>query len=237
MSFDAERLANTALRGLRAYDPGHDLPALRRRFGAQLAELGSNENPLGPSPQALDAARVALQQAHRYPDPRGSDLRAALAAHHRVDGQRIVLGNGSHELLILLAQCFAGPQQAVMFSQYSFAVFALAAAGVAAPTEIVPALPRSDPGAPLGHDLSAMADALHDGVRLVYLANPNNPTGTWFDGAALQRFLARVPQDTLVVLDEAYAEYMDAPGLTSALRFSEAFPNLWDVPSRPMPDG
>ena len=226
MSFDAAHLANPATRALRAYDPGHDLPVLRRRFGAVLAELGSNENPLGPSPHALDAARNALNDAHRYPDPRGMTLREALAAYHGIGIDRIVLGNGSHELLMLLAQCFAGPGQAVMHSEYGFAVFAIAAAAVGAEAIRVPALPRDHATAPLGHDLDAMAVALRDDVRLVYLANPNNPTGTWFDDAALAAFLARVPQDTLVVVDEAYAEYVEAPGLSSALHLIGAFPNL-----------
>ncbi len=226
MNFDAGRLANRATRALRAYDPGHDLPALRRRFGATLAELGSNENPLGPSPHALAAAREALAGAYRYPDPRGTDLRMALAAHHGVDAARIVLGNGSHELLMLLAQCFAGPGQAVAYSQYGFAVFAIAAAAADAPAVRVPALPRDDVDAPFGHDLGAIAAACRGGVRLVYLANPNNPTGTWFGADALQAFVAQVPADTLVVVDEAYGEYMDAPGLRSALRFVDTYPNL-----------
>src|SRR5690348_9170679 len=100
-SFDAARLANPATAGLRNYDPGHDLPALRKRFGAVIAELGSNENPLGPSPRALDAMREALKESFRYPDPRGAALKAALAAHLGVGTERIVLGNGSHELLML----------------------------------------------------------------------------------------------------------------------------------------
>jgi histidinol-phosphate aminotransferase len=226
VSFDAARLANAATRTLRAYDPGHDLPALRRRFGATLAELGSNENPLGPSPRALDAGRAALHEAHRYPDPRGMALREALAAHHGVGVERIVLGNGSHELLMLLAQCFAGPGQAVMYSEYGFAVFAIAAAAVGAEAVRVPALPRDHAAAPLGHDLEAMAAALRSDVRLVYLANPNNPTGTWFGDEVLAAFLARVPQDTLVVVDEAYAEYVGASGLSSARRLLDAHPNL-----------
>lgn len=226
MSFDADRLAQPAIRRLRAYDPGHDLPALRRRFGAVLAELGSNENPLGPSPQALEAARRALLEAHRYPDPRAGELRAALAAHHGVDPACLVLGNGSHELLMLLGQCFAGPDAAVLHAQFGFAVFTLAAAAAGAPLVVVPALPRSDSRAPLGHDLDAMAGAVRDEVRLVFLANPNNPTGTWFETAALRAFLERMPRDVLVVVDEAYGEYMQAPGLASALALRAEFPNL-----------
>jgi histidinol-phosphate aminotransferase len=225
-AFDAGTLANPALRALRAYDPGHDLPALRRRFGAQLAELGSNENPLGPSPQALAAARAALAGIHRYPDPRGAALREALAEAHGVASECIALGNGSHELLMLLAQCFAGPRQAVMYSQYGFAVFAIAAAAAGARAICVSALPRDHAEAPLGHDLTAMIRTLDEDVRLVFLANPNNPTGTWFSSSALQAFLAQVPASTLVVVDEAYGEYMDAPGLGPALPFAASHPNL-----------
>ncbi|HET8900054.1 MAG TPA: histidinol-phosphate transaminase [Rhodanobacteraceae bacterium] len=226
MSFDADRLATAAVRSLRAYDPGHDLPTLRRRFGPVLAELGSNENPLGPSPHALAAAQDALRDAFRYPDPRGLMLREALATRHGIALDRIVLGNGSHELLMQLAQAFAGPEQAVMYSEFGFAVYPIAATAVGAPIIRVPALPRDHASAPRGHDLEAMAAALTATTRLVYLANPNNPTGTWFDDAALAAFLARVPVDTLVVVDEAYAEYVDAPGLSSALRFIDQYPNL-----------
>nr|MDQ2972661.1 aminotransferase class I/II-fold pyridoxal phosphate-dependent enzyme [Pseudomonadota bacterium] len=212
--FDARRLAIPAIERLRAYDPGHDLPMLRRRFGGLIAELGSNENPLGPSPRALEAIRTALPDISRYPDPRGAALNAALAAHLDVASDRIALGNGSHELLMLLAQCFADVRRSVVFSQYGFAVFAIATGATGAQPIRVPALARDHATAPFGHDLPAMADAIREDTRIVYLANPNNPTGTWFDDAALGHFLDQVPQDVLVVVDEAYAEYVDAPGLT-----------------------
>lgn len=226
MSFDASRLANSATAALRAYDPGHDLPALRRRFGCAIAELGSNENPLGPSPLAIDAMRTALAESFRYPDPRGAALKAALALRLEVDAARIALGNGSHELLMLLAQCFADPAHSVVFSQYGFAVFPIATAAVGAQAIRVPALPRDHATAPFGHDLDALATAIRADTRLVYLANPNNPTGTWFGDAELERFLIRVPADVLVVVDEAYHEYVDVAGLTTALRFVDRYPNL-----------
>ncbi|GAP66987.1 histidinol-phosphate aminotransferase [Mizugakiibacter sediminis] len=226
MSFDATRLANAATAVLRAYDPGHDLPVLRRRFGAALAELGSNENPLGPGPRALEAMRAALAEAFRYPDPRGAALKAALAARLGVDAGRITLGNGSHELLMLLAQCFADAAHSIVHAQYGFAVFPIAAAAAGAQAVVVPALPREHPAAPYGHDLEAIAAAVRRDTRIVYLANPNNPTGTWFGDAALAALLARVPQDVLVVVDEAYHEYVDAPDLGTALRFADAHPNL-----------
>ena len=226
MKFDAENLANAATRGLRAYDPGHDLPALRKRFGATLAELGSNENPLGPSPKALAAIQSELANLFRYPDPKGGALKAALAKHLDVDIAQITFGNGSHELLMLIAQCFADASTSVVFSEFGFAVFPIATAATAAKAIRVPALPRDHAKMPLGHDLDAMASAIRADTRIVYLANPNNPTGTWFDDATLERFLARVPANVLVVVDEAYHEFTDAPGLSSALGFLPRHPNL-----------
>jgi len=226
VTFDATRLANPATAALRAYDPGHDLPVLRQRFGAAIAELGSNENPLGPSPLALEAMRAALSESYRYPDPRGAALKGALSAQLGVSAERLALGNGSHELLMLLAQCFADAAHSVVFSQYGFAVFPIATAAAGAQPIRVPALPRTHASAPFGHDLGAIAAAIRADTRLVYLANPNNPTGTWFDDAALAAFLARVPGDVLVVVDEAYHEFVDAPGLGTALHLADRHPNL-----------
>jgi histidinol-phosphate aminotransferase len=225
-AFDAGTLANAATSALRAYDPGHDLPALRERFGQEIAELGSNENPLGPSPRAIEAMRNALAETFRYPDPRGLALKKSLAAHHGVGVDRVALGNGSHELLILLAQCFADSAHSIVFSQFGFAVFPIATAVAGAIALRVPALPRAHTTAPFGHDLDAMAAAIRGDTRIVYVANPNNPTGTWFDDAALDRFVARVPRDVLLVVDEAYGEYIDAPGLSSALRLADRHPNV-----------
>jgi histidinol-phosphate aminotransferase len=226
MVFDGTRLANSATAALHAYDPGHDLPTLRARFGTAIAELGSNENPLGPSPRALDAMRMALAQAWRYPDPRGASLKAALSAHLGIGTERIALGNGSHELLMLLAQCFADRAHSVVFSQYGFAVFPIATAAAGAQPIRVPALPRDHAQAPFGHDLDALAAAVRADTRIVYIANPNNPTGTWFEDAALERVLARVAGHVLVVVDEAYHEYVDGAGPGSALRFADRHPNL-----------
>jgi histidinol-phosphate aminotransferase len=224
--FDASKLANAATSALRAYDPGHDLPELRARFGDAIAELGSNENPLGPSPHAIEAMRAALSETFRYPDPRGLSLKTALAKKLSVGIDRIALGNGSHELLILIAQCFADSDHSIVFSQYGFAVFPIATAVTGAIALRVSALSPSDAIAPYGHDLDAMAAAVRADTRIIYVANPNNPTGTWVDDAAFDRFIARIPCDVLVVVDEAYCEYVDAPGLSSALRLADRYPNL-----------
>ena len=226
MSFDAARLANATTRALRAYDPGHDLPALRKRFGAALAELGSNENPLGPSPRAAAAINAAWPDVLRYPDPKGGALKAALARHLGVGPDQISLGNGSHELLMLIAQCFADADTSVVYSEFGFAVFPIATAASGAQPIRVPALARDHATMPLGHDLGAMARAIRADTRIVYVANPNNPTGTWFGDAAFDAFVARVPADVLVVVDEAYHEYVGDPALTSALRLLPRHPNL-----------
>ncbi len=218
--------AQPGVQRLKAYDPGHDLVALRRRFGeGRLVELGSNENPYGPSPAAREAILHALHALHRYPDPLGGDLKRALAREHGVDSAQILLGNGSHELLMQLSQVFAGPGEEVVFSRYGFAVFALAAQAAGARLRIVEALPR-EAGMPCGHDLDAIAAAVGADTKLVYLANPNNPTGTWFGRDALVAFLDRIPAGTLVVMDEAYAEMADAPDYASALELLARYPNL-----------
>jgi len=224
---DFQALAQPGIQRLRAYDPGHDLVALRRRFaGAQaLVELGSNENSHGPSPRAVAAVREVLGELHRYPDPLGGDLKLALASYHGLDTTQILLGNGSHELLMMLAQVFAGPGTEVVASQYGFAVYALAAQSAGAGLRLAPALPVRD-AMPRGHDLDALLGQVGQATRLVYLANPNNPTGTWFPGAELEAFLARVPPAVLVVVDEAYLEFVTDPALPSALLLLERFPNL-----------
>ncbi|QSX77786.1 histidinol-phosphate transaminase [Agrilutibacter solisilvae] len=210
--------ASRGVQGLKAYDPGHDLVALRRKFGEErLLELGSNENPYGPSTAARMAILDQMQSLHRYPDPLGLDLKRALATLHGVDTGAILLGNGSHELLMQLAQVFAGPGDEVVYSQYGFAVFALATQCAGASARVVPARTRDRADMPLGHDLDAIAAAITPATRLVYVANPNNPTGTWFGVDALDAFLAKVPPEVIVVFDEAYAEMAVAPDYASAL--------------------
>lgn len=224
-------MSSDGVQGLRAYDPGHDLVALRRnRADGSLVELGANENPYGVSPAARAAMLEAIHEMHRYPDPLGGELKRALAARHDVDVDQIILGNGSHELLMQFAQVFAGPGCDVLASQYGFAVYALAAQAAGARLQTAPAYPRRHPMA-RGHDLDALAATVMPftsapSTRLIYLANPNNPTGTWFGAKAFAAFMARVPGEVLVVVDEAYCEFADAPDYASALTLRDAHPNL-----------
>lgn len=223
---DFEALARPGVRDLRAYDPGHDLVALRRRFAeAQLVELGSNENPYGASPMAKQAVVEALEGIHVYPDPLGGELKRALSALHGVETSRLLLGNGSHELLMQFAQVFAGPGDEVVASKFGFAVYALAAQAAGATLRPAPALPRED-AMPRGHDLVALREAIGPRTKLVYLANPNNPTGTWFGSREFEAFLSRVPPGVIVVMDEAYAEFADAPDYASALPLVDRHSNL-----------
>jgi histidinol-phosphate aminotransferase len=220
------QLATPGIRGLRAYDPGHDLVALRtQRAPELLVELGSNENPLGASPAARIALLDAMHQVHRYPDPLGGELKRALSRHLGVGIPQLLLGNGSHELLMQFAQVFAGPGDEIVASQYGFAVYALAAQAAGATLRTAPAYP---PGHVMarGHDLDAIAAQVGERTKLVYLANPNNPTGTWFGGEVFAGFLDRVPERVLVVVDEAYFEYADAPDYRSAQAWQGSHRNL-----------
>lgn len=219
--------ATPALQALTAYDPGHDLPTLRRRFASGgLIELGSNENAWGPSPRVLQAiSTVAATEVWRYPDPLATELRSRLADAHCVGANEIVLGNGSHELLMQLAQTFCAPGDELLHSRYGFAVYPIAAKAVGATAVAAEALSEQH-AMSRGHDLHAMAAKLSPRTRLICLANPNNPTGTWVSTAVLAAFLAQVPTSVPVVIDEAYMEFADAPGLTSALGLRQSFPNL-----------
>ncbi len=223
---DFDALAQGGIRRLRAYDPGHDIVALRRRFpGGALVELGSNESPFGPSPRAVQAVRDCVASLHRYPDPFGSELKSALAAQLQVDPAQLMLGNGSHELLMMMAQVFAGPGAGVLASEFGFAVYAIAAQASGAKLVRTPALPADSP-MPRGHDLDAMAAAIDADSQMVYLANPNNPSATWFSTAALIAFLESIRPDLLVVVDEAYIEFVTSPDLVSAVGLLDRFPNL-----------
>lgn len=218
--------ASRGVQALKAYDPGHDLVALRRQFGvAQLVELGSNENSYGPSPAARAAVLDCLHALHRYPDPTGADLKRALSRVHGVGENELLLGNGSHELLMMIAQVFAGPGSEVVYPRYGFAVFTLATQAAGAMARIAEARPRTD-AMPAGHDLDMLLAAITPATSLLYLANPNNPTGTWLGADALRAFLARVPDHVIVVIDEAYAELADAADYRSGLALRDAHPNL-----------
>jgi histidinol-phosphate aminotransferase len=227
-------LTHNALPGilaLEAYTPGMPIEELQRRLGLKdVVKLASNENPLGASPRVHAALAEAVSTGNLalYPDGGGFRLKQKLAALHGIEPARITLGNGSNDILEFLSRIYAGPGRAVMFSDYAFAVYALAAQAQNAEAVVVPARPARDPHMPYGHDLEAFARRLQErpDVALVFIANPNNPTGTWLEPAAIEAFLEQVPPQVIVALDEAYYEYQDPALRPDSRAWLERFPNL-----------
>jgi len=220
------RLAVAAVRAISPYVPGKPIAELERELGIRnIIKLASNENPYGPGPEAQAAMRAALEEIELYPDGSGHALKMALAAHYRIAPERLTLGNGSNDLLVLLAEAFLSPAASGVYSQYGFAIYPLIVQATGATGLEVPALPHAST-MPLGHDLDAMVRAVRADTRLVFIANPNNPTGTWANPEALKRCIARLPDHTLAVLDEAYFEYGRTLGCQDALEWIEEFPNL-----------
>jgi histidinol-phosphate aminotransferase len=210
------------IRALSPYQPGKPIAELARETGIpeqDIVKLASNENPLGMSPKARAAAAAALAEGARYPDGNAFALKAALAEKYGVDMAQLVIGNGSNDVLEIAAQAFLAPGAAAVFSQYSFAVYPLATLARGARGIQVPARDY-------GHDLDAMAAAIDKAVRIVFIANPNNPTGTFLSGGEIEAFLARVPPDVLVVLDEAYTEFLPPEKRYDAIAWVGRFPNL-----------
>ena len=222
MSCDFLTLAQPGVQKLSPYVPGKPVDELARELGldpAGIVKLASNENPLGPSAKALAAIRAELDELTRYPDGNGFSLKSALAARYGVDAAQVTLGNGSNDILELVARAYLAPGLNAVFSDYAFAVYPIATQAVGAQGKVVPARDY-------GHDLDAMLAAIDDKTRVVFIANPNNPTGTWFGPQALEAFLAKVPESVLVVLDEAYIEYAEGDELPDGLDYLARHPNL-----------
>jgi len=210
------------VRGIAPYQAGKPISELAREYGldeAHIVKLASNENPLGKSPKARVAMQAALDTLALYLDGNGFALKQALAQKLGVGMDCLVLGNGSNDLLDLAARAFLPAGSSAVYAQYAFAVYPLAVQSVGARGIEVPA--RF-----FGHDLAAMADAIADDTRIVFIANPNNPTGTFLPGKLIEDFLAAVPSDVLVVLDEAYNEYLPPALRYDGVSWLQRFPNL-----------
>ena len=222
--FDA--LAAPGVRSLSPYVPGKPAAALERELGIKGGvKLASNENPLGPGPRARAALASAIQNVGHYPDGSGHGLRSRLAHRLGVDIAQVTLGNGSNDILVLLAEAFLVPGVEAIHSQYAFSVYPSAVQASGASAQVTPAWP-ADHAQPLGHDPVALTAAVGPRTRMMFVANPNNPTGTWLDEAQLDALLRAVPQDVIVVLDEAYHEYSAALGVPDGTRWLERHPNL-----------
>ncbi len=214
-------LAPAYIRAIAPYQPGKPISELERELGISgIVKLASNENPLGASPKAVAAARVALDEIALYPDGNGFALKDALAQRYDVAHNRIVLGNGSNDLLELAARAFLTVGDKVVYSDHAFAVYALA-------TQAVGATGISVAAQNFGHDLEAMrAAAAGQGAKMMFIANPNNPTGTFLSGDALHALLRALPANVLVVLDEAYNEYLPEECRYDSVAWLKEFPNL-----------
>jgi histidinol-phosphate aminotransferase len=224
VSHDGALIARAALphvHAIAAYQPGKPITGLARELGLaveSIVKLASNENPLGMSPLAKAAALAALAGGERYPDPFA--LTAALAARHEVAENQIVLGNGSNDVLDLAARVFLDGGRSAVAAQYAFAVYPIAT--LSAGGELISASATKG----YAHDLAALRAALRPDTRVVWIANPNNPTGTFLAAADLRAFLADMPAHVAVVLDEAYNDYLAEEEQYDAVRWVDEFPNL-----------
>ncbi len=200
-------IANPNLKDLVAYEPGKPVEDVARELGLnpnEIIKLASNENPLGPSPLALQAMRDMLERAHFYPDGGGYHLRTAIASQFRLEKENVILGNGSNEIIEFLGHGFLKPGDEVITAQHAFVVYKLMATLFGATTVEIP-----DPG--FVHDLEAMADAITPRTRQLFIANPNNPTGTLVSAEEIDRVMKRVPEHVIVIFDEAYHEFLADP--------------------------
>lgn len=219
MSCDLLKLATPGVAGLQPYHPGKPVEELERELGiGDIVKLASNENPLGTGDRALEAIKT-MADFSRYPDGNGFSLKATLAQYHGVESGQITLGNGSNDILELIARSVVSPGQEVIFSEHAFAVYPLVTQAIGAKSVVVPAKDWS-------HDLAAMQAAVTGNTRLMFIANPNNPTGTWSEEVPLRRLLESVPEDLVVVVDEAYCDYVEEEEYPQCIRWLHAFPNL-----------
>lgn len=214
---------NLAVQGVQKlipYTTGKTIAELERALGlTKIVKLASNENPLGPSPKALSIIQKALTDLSRYPDGNGYALKQALAKKWHVSVNQITLGNGSNEIFELLARTFLTPAEEVIFSQHAFAVYPLVTQAVGATAKVVPAINY-------GHDLEAMLAKVTKKTRLIFIANPNNPTGTLLAADALEHFIKALPETVICVLDEAYFEFINEQSRADSIAWLNQYPNL-----------
>lgn len=213
-------LAPAYIRAIAPYQPGKPISELQRELGLkEVIKLASNENPLGPSPCALQAIQSCLKDLARYPDGNAYALKAALSRHLGVSTERLVIGNGSNDVLELSARAFLTPASSGIYCQHAFAVYALAIQAVGARGIEVPAKE-------FGTDAEGILRALSEDTRMVFIANPNNPTGTLLTPDELRELISAIPSKILVVLDEAYNEYLPPEMRADSVTWLERFPNL-----------
>lgn len=222
MTISASVFGPDYVRAIAPYQGGKPISEVAREFGldeSTIVKLASNENPLGLPASSKAAMQRVFDELARYPDSNGFDLKGAISKKFDVPTDWITLGNGSNDILELAARALVSPGQSVVYSEYSFAVYPLATQAVGARAIVVPSKN-------FGHDLDAMAAAVAADTKLVFVANPNNPTGTFVDGATLSAFLKKIPSSVVVVLDEAYTEYLAPSQRYDSLAWAREYSNL-----------
>jgi len=219
---DLSELSPAYVRSIAPYQPGKPISELARELGLderRIVKLASNENPRGVGPRTRAAIEGALGDIARYPDGNGYELKLALSKRYGAEMTQIVLGNGSNDVLELVALAFLEPGRSAVYSQHAFAVYPLATQARGARSIVVPARDY-------GHDLEVMADAVDEDTRVVWIANPNNPTGTMVPPERLEAFVRRVPERAIIVIDEAYNEYLHANLRAATVSWLKRHPNL-----------
>lgn len=220
MPCDFIALAVDGVQHLQPYLPGKPADELARELGlSHIVKLASNENPLGVPPSAMKAMTEHLKNLALYPDSSGYDLKHAISQHFALTPEMITLGNGSNDVIELLGRAYLNEGVEAIYSEYAFVAYRIA-------TQATGATPVVTPAKAWGHDLEAMLTSITSKTRLVFIANPNNPTGTWLTHQALTAFLDQVPEHVIVVLDEAYTEYVDEPEFPNGLTLLETYRNL-----------
>ncbi len=215
-----EKQIQPQISGINPYVPGKPISELERELHlTRISKLASNENPLGASPKVNMSIQESLTEVARYPDGSAYQLKQAIAEHVALTTNQVTIGNGSNELLELIARIFAGKGDEVIFSQYAFAVYPISAQVVGASSICVPAKDWS-------HDLTAMLAAITEQTKVIYIANPNNPTGTLIKPSDWNNFIQQVPKNVIVVLDEAYFEYVPEGKTINGVDYLEDYPNL-----------
>ena len=215
---------NQGVLGLKPYEPGLPLEQTQKKLGLEkVIKLASNENPLGPSPKALDLLKGQLNSfssdLNRYPDGNAYDLKEAISKKYSVDMNQITIGNGSNDLIEFVSRCFLGEGKKAIYSQHGFAIYPLAIKSTGA-------VPIKSKAKNWGHDLELMKDLVDDKTKLIFIASPNNPTGTAKTLQEIKDFLNNLPKDILVFLDQAYFEYIEGTEFDIPFSLIDDYPNL-----------
>ena len=220
MTIDYRSLAKHSIKTLTPYQPGKPIEELERELGiTNSIKLASNENPLGASPHALNAAREALSHSHIYPDGGGYELKNALSDYLSLEMNQLTLGNGSENILELIIKAYLNETHSAVISQYAFLTIPILIQSYGAKAHVIPAKNW-------GHDIDGMIQAVDETTKIIFLVNPNNPTGTYTTKSDFEKLMQSVPAHVLVVVDEAYSEYISKPDYATVADYLKKYPNL-----------